>query len=224
MTVSRHSDGRPRLRIRLVFVLVGLLGVVSCGDGDEADGATGPVIEGDLPSCCDGSQYLVCVDHEAVLRCDGGFDVAACLTGCLDDVACRDACRLSGDGPGADPGHCTRVPDRDAVCQLEDPEACAGLDLGACQRDLDCESDNCVAGRCFARAIGNPCEGDFDCDSGRCREGCCASTADGQPCEGDLDCRSFKCIGGLCSGNGTGTPCDETVDCDSRVCVEGVCG
>jgi hypothetical protein len=123
----------------------------------------------------------------------------------------------AGTPPASDPGAAPSAPcssgNEIAGCEVE-------LIPGACSTDADCESRNCLSGRCQPAS----------CDDGRVNQdesaqdcgGPCGPCAVGASCREGSDCSSGVCGGGECSAatcdDGVANGDEPVADCGDATC------
>ena len=204
----------------------GCHGSPDCGPGNPSDpgGDAGNPSRPDAgtPSsagfaCCINDINYRCPDNDAFVRCIGS-DVDGCLAACSpENFQCVDACFQMAANSTPDPSLC--IEDATVTCGSS-----GSCDPGSeCTTDSDCNSNNCVDGRCYENDEGCLCTTDSDCDSNNCADGTCSGNSEGDACTTDSDCSSNNCYDNRCSGNSVGDACTTDSDCDSNNCVRNVC-
>ena len=214
-----------------------------CGEGSSCLFDPGSLDDEDRPTslgtCANGRGGSHCYEDGdcafgkcSSQRCTAGADGQSCVK---DGNCASGFCRIinsvaagtiasgscvSGEqgGPCADDGdcgsglHCTgSVCFSDAVGQ-------------SCERDDQCASSTCVAGRCRGGEPGSQCEDDADCATGICAAYRCASGMALSPCSDASDCASgLACFSSLCSDGSEHMPCSVDADCTVLACVSGIC-
>jgi hypothetical protein len=194
-----------------------------------------------LGTCADGRGGSHCYDDDDCVfgRCSSQLCTAGAEgEACTSDGHCASGlCRITGTAAlptGTVPsGSCTRG-EQGSACS-DDGDCRGGLhctgsvcfsdQVGqSCERDDQCESSTCVAGRCRGGEPGSQCEDDGDCTSGVCAASRCASGTALSPCYEASDCASgLSCLSSLCSDGSEQMPCSVDTDCKVLACVSGTC-
>jgi hypothetical protein len=112
---------------------------------------------------------------------------------------------LPGRSPPAQCGGSGEASSTEAECPpgfpgCKEPKKDVGDD---CDRDEQCTSGSCAAGKCVERQKkegGEACASNDDCKSGACSEGkCSAKKGGGEYCENDSECTSGSCDDSKCA-------------------------
>ena len=132
--------------------------------------------------------------------------------------------------------------DGDKTCLVTFQSACAPRCLisDRCGNNGDCQSRNCINGKCEAAVCtfncknGTSCSAASGCASLNCKDNVCQSCAPnctkGAVCAISADCASLRCLDNLCQAVActpncyTAEKCDANSDCLSAVCINGSCG
>jgi hypothetical protein len=109
--------------------------------------------------------------------------------------------------PGQDPPkQCSEM--STAECPPDFPGCNSKKAIGDdCDKDSQCASNSCVAGKCAEKkAGGDDCQTDDECASGSCSDSKCtnAKKSEGDDCDTDDECDSGTCKEGKCKGSGGG--------------------
>jgi hypothetical protein len=188
-----------------------------------------------LGTCADGRGDSRCYDDGDCVY--GHCQNQRCTAGAIGDACAADGncasgfCRMTGSMPpsgncvsGAQGGAC--FDDADCMDGLHcTGNVCFTDAVGQhCERDDQCASATCIAGRCRGGESGSPCMDDGDCEEGVCAGFVCASGALLSPCYEATDCRAgLVCARQLCSDGAKGSPCASDADCSVLACVNGAC-
>jgi len=94
---------------------------------------------------------------------------------------------------------------------------------GKCTITSDCANGQCSAGKCVQAQVGSPCKVPDDCTSGTCTAGKCVQALVGGPCAAPGECTSGTCTAGRCAQAQVGGTCAVPGDCTSGTCTAGKC-
>jgi hypothetical protein len=197
----------------------GMAGAGGVGGTGVGTGGTG----GAMPTCMDGMQNGAETDADC-----GGSTCPKCMDGdtCAGNSDCMsDNCMAGTCAPPLPT--CTDGTQNGAESDVD----CGGstcpkcMDGQICGADIDCASNNCMAGTCAAPpatcldGMQNGMETGLDCGGP-----ICPTCANGETCGGNSDCMSDYCKAGTCSAKDpNGTACADASSCASGFCADGFC-
>jgi hypothetical protein len=229
-------------------------------DSDCGNRACGREGDTDVKVCCASGQTNSYLGFDWCSNYDDGEVCrhnSQCKSDLCDNNRCKPqklpvnaVCEWNSDCQNAACGRIGDVDDAKFCCPTGQTASYFGFDwcsnepVGAvCKHDAQCQTDNCLNGRCqpLKKQRGEDCSWDADCENDACgREGdvdrkvCCSSDAVGsfmgfdwcanyevgKTCKHDVQCKTGNCLNGKCQPvkKQVGEDCSWNSDCENAAC------